>query len=382
MLGVDASGVKELADRTTDWCVSAFVPAHDVVGKKGGDSLVLKNLLRDAGSELLELGVRRSEVDELFGSAVPDEVADPGSEVFHKAGIAVFAAPGFHRSYRLTHDTPPLVTVARRFHLKPLLHELHTKQSFFVLGLTRGHALLHVGDADGLQPVDVPGMPASLDDAIQYDDRERILLSHSSSRRGMGGVVAAFHGQGARGDHLSEDVMRYLRMVDGSLKGVVGDDEAMVLAGSRDMVAAYRSMSSQGMLPAQDIFGNSEVMASTELHARALEIVAATASRDADDAAKFLELHGTGKASNVPTTVFTATRHGRVATLFVAADTQSWGRFDPDAEAPELHAERVAGDEDLLDTAAVEAWSTGATVHVVAGQEVPGGGELAAIVRY
>jgi len=380
---VDASRVGELADWTDGWCVSAFLSVHDVAGREDGDVLRVKNLLRDAENELIQLGMRRAEAARLVAEDTPEELTDPSSEVFHRAGVAIFAAPDLHRSYQLTGRAPTLVTVARRFHLKPLLGMLEHDHPFVVLAVTRGCAQLFSGDSSGLRPIDVPDMPSSLDDAVQYDDRERALLSHSASRSGTGGVVAAFHGQGDRNDYLSEDMMRYLRMVDASLSRVIDESDRLVLAGSRDVVALYRGLSSRGALVEQDVLGNPEAMTPDDLHARASDAVEAAAGRSTEaDAARFHQLHGTGKASSTPATVIQAARGGRVETMFVASDEQLWGRFEDVADLPEVHDTRMPGDEDLFDTATVDAWKAGAAVHVVPAAAVPGGTGVAAVFRF
>jgi hypothetical protein len=46
------------------------------------------------------------------------------------------------------------------------------------------------------------------------------------------------------------------------------------------------------------------------------------------------------------------------------------------------HAERQPGDDDLLDLAVARAWRTGARVQAVAPDELPDGGEAAALLRY
>ena len=383
MLVADASQVKELAVWADEWCVSAFLPVHEVAGKEGGDSLRLKNLLRDAENELVDIGMRRPEASRLVAGMIPEELGDRSSEVFHRAGLALFATPSFHRSHKLVGEAPTLVTVARRFHLKPLLRMLEHDLRFFVLAVTRGYAQLFSGDSSGLRLIDVPGLPPSLDDAVQFDDRERVLFSHSASRRGRGEVIAAFHGQGDRDDYLPEDVMRYLRMIDASLNGVIGETDPLVLAGSRDIVALYQDLSSHGALVGPDVLGNPEAATADDLHAKAWEIVEATAGRSAGgDVARFHQLHGTGKASSTPTIVIQAARRGRVETMFVASDAQLWGRFDDGTDEPELHDTRIPGDEDLFDTAAVDAWKAGAAIHVVSEAMVPGGTGVAAVFRY
>lgn len=382
MLAADAPRVKELADWADGWCVSAFLPAHEVGGQEGGDMLRLKNLLRGAQDELVQLGMRRPEASSLLAGAIPDGLGDPTSGEFHRGGVALFAAPDLYRSYRLAGEAPPLVTVARRFHLKPFLRMLEHDVRFAVLAVTRGFARLFAGDSRGLQPIDVPEMPASLDDAVQYDDREPVLFSHSASRRGRG-VVAAFHGQGDRGDYLPEDMMRYLRMIDASLSSVIGDNDPLVLAGSRDVVALYRGVSDHGSLLEQDVLGNPEAMAGDDLHAKAWEMVEAATRRSALAAvARFRERDGTGKASSAPSTVIPAARRGRVETMIVASDAQLWGRYGDGTDGPEPHHTRRPGDEDLLDTAAVDAWKARATIHVVPRAVVPSESDIAALFRY
>ncbi|NNL12787.1 MAG: hypothetical protein HKO82_03750, partial [Acidimicrobiia bacterium] len=47
-----------------------------------------------------------------------------------------------------------------------------------------------------------------------------------------------------------------------------------------------------------------------------------------------------------------------------------------------IHDTPEAGDVDLLDAAAAQAWLRGGTVFAVAPDEVPGDGHLAAVLRY
>jgi hypothetical protein len=379
--------VKELADWSGAWGVSIVLPPHPIDGKEGGDALRVKNLLAVAENELVELGFRRADAARMLEGTVPNELSDPQSEIYHRAGIAMFAGPDLRRAYRIVVDAPEMVTVAERFHLKPLLAGLARERRFFVLALSRGRAAFYAGNSEALMPLDVPGMPTSLDDAIQYDDRERMLMSHSASRRGGGAVVAAFHGQGDRADHLPEDVMRYLRMVNEAVSSVVGEDGILVLAGSQDLLPRYRELMNRGVPAHDDITGGVGDTPLDELHRHAWEIVDNDAGMPAAAAARFEARNGTGTASTDPLEVIEAARYGRVDTLFVASDAQLWGRFDEGSQSPELHEIRKRADVDMLDVAAVDAWRTGAVVHVVPAAAVPGGGELeratiAALFRY
>jgi hypothetical protein len=80
--------------------------------------------------------------------------------------------------------------------------------------------------------------------------------------------------------------------------------------------------------------------------------------------------------------VVPATVDGRVDTLFVASGVRRWGRFDADERKVERHGEQTTESEDLLDFAAVHTYMNGGTVYAVDPDEVPGGKDLAAVMRY
>jgi hypothetical protein len=66
----------------------------------------------------------------------------------------------------------------------------------------------------------------------------------------------------------------------------------------------------------------------------------------------------------------------------VAHDLHHWGRFDADANKVEFSEEPNTDNEDLLDRAAVQTFLNSGTAYVVDVSEIPGSGEIAAILRY
>ncbi|NMD18080.1 MAG: hypothetical protein GYA82_05815, partial [Synergistaceae bacterium] len=80
--------------------------------------------------------------------------------------------------------------------------------------------------------------------------------------------------------------------------------------------------------------------------------------------------------------VVPASAQGRVDTLFVALGRQAWGTFDVESGVIELQEAHAFGNRDLLDLAAVLTIKGGGKVYAVTLDEVPGGFDLAAILRY
>ncbi len=362
----DAADVKELAAWSEEWCVSAFLPAHQPEGKQDGDLLRLKNMLRDAERELITLGMRQADAARMLESAIPPELSDRTSIEFHRGGVAIFCSPGLSRAFRVPVAMPALVAVGSRFHVKPVIGALSKDLRFFVLTLTKGRARVALGSLDGLRTIEIPQMPTSFGEVAQFDEA-------SDSPR---------WDELNRADHLPEDVLRYVRAVESAVTAALPGDP-LVIGGTDALVSAYVGMSSYRAVVDPPLAGNPDAMSDDQLHAAALELAEARASQAlARDVARFDELNGTGLASGQMPVVLRAAVLGRVDTLFVAADHQIWGIPGTGPSALATHEARMPGDGDLLDLVVATAWQSAATIHVVPATDVPGSSPIAAIFRY
>jgi hypothetical protein len=77
-----------------------------------------------------------------------------------------------------------------------------------------------------------------------------------------------------------------------------------------------------------------------------------------------------------------AARHGRVDTPLLAAGATLAGRHDAVADTVTFGGGFADAGENLLDAAAAWPLRGGGSVHVLAGESVPGGADAAAILRY
>jgi hypothetical protein len=65
--------------------------------------------------------------------------------------------------------------------------------------------------------------------------------------------------------------------------------------------------------------------------------------------------------------------------MFVAAGKEQWGRCGPHGTAVVTHGNKQPGDEDLLNVAAMHTLLRGGAAYAVPSDQMPGGGQLAAI---
>jgi hypothetical protein len=380
--------LRALTKKPDGSCVSIYMPTHRVGAEIQQDPIRLKNLLAEAEEHLLTRGLRTSEAKELLEPA--GRLLQDGLFWQRQSdGLALFLSPEAFRYYRLPFDFKELVVVSDRFHVKPLVPLFGGDGQFYVLALSQNEVRLLQGTRYSVSEVDLEGVPTSLAEALRYNDPEKRFQFHTSTLTpgGKGGRPAIFHGHGvASADDPKEYILRYFHRVDEGLRDLLRDEQApLVLAGVDYLLPIYREANTHPHLVDEGIEGNPEELRAEELHEQAWAIVQPlflAAQKDA--AAEYKQLAGTGseQASGDPKEIIPAAYHGRVETLFVAIGLQQWGTFDPAANVVQLHREVKAGDEDLLDFAAVHTLLNGGTAFAVEPDKVPDEALLAAVFRY
>jgi hypothetical protein len=371
-----------LADTTARWCVSLYLPTHRTGNDTRQDPIRLKNLLGRAEEELLALGVRGPGARELL-AAGRRLLEDAVFWTHQQEGLALFLAPALDRTLRLPIPVKEVAVVADRFHLKPLLPLLGEDGSFYVLALSQNEVRVFRGSRHTVQEIPAKNLPASLADALKFDDPELSLQHHAAGHEGAAGETI-FHGHGAATEEHKKRLLRYFQQIDRGLQELLGNDRApLVLAGVDYYLPIYREANTYPNLAEENLPGNPEPFRPEELQARAWELLRPRfeAARDRAEA-RFREWRGTGRTADAVAEVVLAARDGRIDTLFVANDAQCWGTVDPEARQVHVRQQPQPGDEDLLDHAAVHTFLKGGTVYAVPASQMPGEGPLACLLRF
>lgn len=375
---IRSDDLERLATAGPGPCVSLFLPTHRAGTETAQDPIRLKNLLTEADERLRSLGLRSPEAAELLAPAAA-LLDDPIFWRYQADGLAIFVRPGSFRAFRLPLRFPELASVGDRFHVKSLLPYFAGGGHFFVLALSQNEIRLLGGSRHSVNEVELGDVPASLADALRYEDPERELQLHTTG--GGPGGRAVFHGHGA-GDELDKERLgRFFREVDRGLGDILRSEHSpLVLAGVEYETAIYREVSSYPELADQVIAGSPDDLRAEELHERAWAIVEPRFGADLDaDLERFRELDGTGLTARELVDALSVARTGRVAVLFVAADEERWGTVTEDGI--QIHDDARPGDEDLLDGAVVAAIGTGARIHVLPTEALPAA-PIAAILSY
>jgi hypothetical protein len=333
--------------------VSLFLPTLQGSLQAGLVQERLRGLLAVARERLLEHGVDAEETERIL--ARPYGLLRNALFWRHPGeGLAVYSSAARFLTLRLPLRLSEEVAVGDRFRVRPLLGLLAGEETVYVLAL--GPHRLRLLACGGGAPVEIqlPALPEGL-----------------------------FAALAVRAGGADEEIVRYFRLVDSTLRGALRDKRAaLVLAGDETLTGLYRRANTHPGLVAEEIHGNPEGATGEELDRRGRDLVELLlAERQAAAAALFEHQASPGRAIHALAAILPAANAGRVATLLIARDGAAHGMFDPLSDRLELHGNPLPGDDDLLDAAAFFTLRGGGEVYPLARQRMPGGDAAAALLR-
>jgi len=376
--------LKKLMQNREALCLSMYMPTHPQDANHEQDRIRLKNLLNRAQKTAQEQAADDSSLKTNIDAARELLMDDDFWSRIAK-GLAIFISGAERFFYRLPLPFEEHFVSGERFHLKPLLPLLTNNGRYYLLALSRKSPRLLYCTRFHAAEIELSDLPGSLEETLGYDWDPRSLQFHTGAVEGGGGDrPAMFHGQGAGVDDTKDDVLRYFRRVDRSVKNALPDPEApLILAGVEPLPPLYREINTYGNLMDRVVETNADDQDDASLQRLAWEIVQPHFEQSRKDAEeRYNNNRGTGYAVADPHSVVPSARFGRVDVLFVAQGGQLWGRFDPEANAVTVENKPADDSEDLLNLAAVDTLQNGGTVYVVEPEQVPESAPLAALLRY
>lgn len=366
-----------LSEHKGDPCVSIYMPTP-LPAEPRKSQISFKSVIGEAQESLVSRGLKPQEVEKLVEPARKLLSNSIFWENQSKA-LAVFLSEGYSGIYRVPIDVPRLVVVSEAFHIKPFLPLVGGKEDFYVLCLSKKKIRLLQCTKEDFREIDLGNVPQSISEALQYEPLEKQgQIGSAPGRQGL------FHGHGAGDEDLKENIKAFLRMVDKGLKDILNDESSpLVPAGVSYVVSLYRDVASYPHITEDFIEGSPDRVSAEELLQKAKVIVEPIFKKEEDEARrKFEALLGTGKASSLLEEVVPAACSGRVDILFVPSGKQVWGKWDKETQKVALTAKSEPASRDLLDLAAVETLKGQGRVYVVRPEDMPSGGDVAAIFRY
>lgn len=378
--------LQQMIEATGEWRISIYMPTHPIGWEQQQNPIRLKNLITQAKKNLSADGLRRPNLEELVRPA-EQLLLDRDFWQHQSEGLAVFLSNDFSRTYRLPIKFDELLVIANNFHIKPLLPLLSMDGKFYILALNLNGIRLFLATRDTISEVELTGIRTNIEEALWSDQPEKHLDFHTDTDS-VGrnkDRPAVFHGQGI-GDEDKTDILRFFQYFNQKLNALLEDKSIlMVPAGVDYLLPLYREANAYNNLLQEALIGSPERLPVKELHERAWQIIEPIfRERQHQAIEQFNELHGQ-QSDMITTDLETTTkaaRFGQVGTLFVPLGVHRWGRYDPENNQVLQDPEPKPENEDLLDFAAMHTILNSGQVYALQPDELPGDGDLAAILRY
>jgi peptide subunit release factor 1 (eRF1) len=360
--------IEKLSEQRTYPCVSIYMRTHPITQQADTDRLELARLFRETLDQMKEADTDKRAIWPIE-EAVQDLVDDPDFWDTQANSLAVLVTPQSMRTYRLPNQLANLAEVSDRFHLKPLLRAVTFPHNAYVLAHAVGGVRLIEMTANlPAREVKVPGLPKDLNDAMGKASR------------------AASQGAVRSGRHISEGdfFQRYARTVDAALRPFLqGHERPLIIAGPEPHCHIFRSISSYPNTAQQVIEGSFDQTPEHEIAEKAREVLDGIY---ADEIAKLHERFAARASDNrAVSDVSDAARaatFGAVDTLIFDMDDVVHGTVDDTDGKVTFAKEASAHTYGVVDEIAARALRTGARLLACRKEDIPGGGSLAAMLRY
>jgi hypothetical protein len=367
-------------------CVSLFAPIERAEPARRFSPRRFEHLLRQAEQRLRDCGLNDAGAHDLLAPA-RQQLNDSFFWARKAGGLAIFATANLLRIYELPLEFEPLVVVAEHPHITPLLPLVSHDGQFYLLTIGLGGTRLFAGTRYGLSSIALEHVPASLRDALKYDEFAKNPQWHSGVPGSGGERGPIFHGQGARdAAAIKEEALRYFQQVEHGVRHALHNAQApLLLAGIAYLLPLYRAANTYAHVLEAEIATNPDELGIDSLQARAWALVEPYFERaHADAIERYLHLRATqpALATNYLRAIVPAAYQGRVETLFLAAGQQQPGTFDPVSGELALYDQAGPRNSDLLNLAAIECVRHDSTIYAGIGAQMPESGPLAAIMRY
>jgi len=212
------------------------------------------------------------------------------------------------------------------------------------------------------------GVPANIEEALGDEVTQDTLRFHSG---GTGRGNAVFTGQGAGEDDERQDLERYFRVVDRSLRRLLaGETAPVLLATVVKHQSLYRSVSRLPNLAEASLTGNFDTATAEQIYATALPVILPELKALEDQVLALHErLAGAGRATDNLDEMGRAVVAGRIQHLLLEENARVAGKLDPQSGAVSFGED--GGPSDVLDDLAEQTLLRGGETIVLPAARMP-----------
>jgi hypothetical protein len=279
-------------------------------------------------------------------------------------GTAWFLSADRNASFPLRDSTEMVVSVGSTADVLTLLPYLDLGPEYYALAISQHRVRVFRADRFDIEPVPVPKLPKSLEDALWYIRREPTLERHGSGMAHQSGGGQNLH---------KDDIRQFLHYVDRAMTSFLNGSHApLVVMGVGYEAAMYINESHYRYIVTTPVTGNPDTIDIATIHDRTFAVVdglPGPAKAAAERARSFV---GTGRAVTRLDEIVGAAAAGAVDQLLVSRAAVSSGE----------RRSVIDADHSALNNAIFTSAAAGGKIHLVPACELPAEAIATALLRY
>lgn len=377
--------LKALMEIRSEPSVSMYLPVQRVGADTRQGPVKLRAQVKLAEEKLKARGWRQPLIEQILKPAT-ELYSDALFWEYQLSGLALFASPTKFMTYRLPIEVSESLTIADRFYTRPLIPLLTHDGPYILLAINLAEVKVFQGSRYQLKPVQLDGMPESLQAIFQTYATEKQMQHHAGSAAGSGGSV--FHGFDNMKDIEKVRIEEYCRQIDAALRQKLGGETLpLVIACVDYLFPIYRQASKYRHIMDRHISGSPDTLGLETLRNQAWGIVSPLYESLREKAWTDSQgLLGTDRVRGNIRQIIIAADNGRVQDLFLPENGTLPGIYDPAGDKIEKlinpAADELNSAADLYDIAAVSVFMKGGTVYAVRPDQLPEDSDALAVLRY
>ncbi len=381
--GTQADEIRELASRPGPW-ISIYLAIHRS-GEPAQDRIRLKNMVDRLNQKLderrMDVAQRRQLLAPLRARADSPDDHDPDART-----LALFRSATDLRVLPMACEVKEEACLAPRIHIRPLARFLDQEGTFYLLSLSQKHIRLARCSRTRWEDVALPpDVPTNLTAWARTEAPDHVQDNRATAGPSRGAGSGVLFTTSTSQEGRDETLRHFYKAVSEALSSYLArhGTPPLVLAGVEYETPLFRDATAYPRLVAEPVRGAPDGMKNAELHQRAIDVMRKHWDQELDAILQqFEKQYGSGRATDRPEQVVQSSFEGRVLHLLMSEGGVFNGRFREDLNRLDGHPAAAAESEDLVNYAAVQTILHSGSLWTVPQGRLPGGGPVAAILRY
>ncbi|MFO7790584.1 MAG: hypothetical protein ACQES1_03870 [Bacteroidota bacterium] len=362
---------KKLATVHDTLCLSVYMPTYRA-GQEINEGLPernLKNIIKGVRKEFEERNISKNDTDD-FLRPLYNLLEDRKFWTDQSDGLAIFLNNDTFEMFKVPIHFEPWFYIAPHYYLKPLIPLLNKDNQFYILAFSLNMVKLYECTPYTITEIDNSEFPQQLEDVVGYD-KVPDSLQQRGNQDDRGRPV--YHGHGSEKDVKNIEATKYIKAIDHKLNEILsGESVPLVLACDDQHFGTYRKISKYKNLVNTNLSGNFEEADPVDLHAAAKEFLQTNFEKELKEKKKaFLDMSATGKTMWDLEDIVPAAVNGRIDTLFLNREEETYGLYDKETNSVNIDNEKLHHNASLYNLIAVSTIRNQGNVYLLEKDEMP-----------